>query len=346
MVAPPRELLSLLSFECSGLLFALDSSCVQQILWLPELTLVEECPPFVAGVINRHGTLLPVIDLAARLGYPHRRYQCSDSLIVVSLPQRQTLPSVLKSRIAEVAVIASELFEVLEVLGKDLEPSPFAAPGSNPLPQMVAGRVKVGGGVLMLLDLEFLFESDFEPVGNPGPFCPEADPAERQIFRRRSLELQSVPPQADATNTEFAVIRWGKEFVGVELGSVLEFSRLTQRVPVPCCPAHIVGNMNLRGNVMTLIDLRTLLAFPQALISDSAKVVVAEFGGFPVGIVADEILEVIDLEATAILRAPAPTHPYAGDFVRGVATYGHEKITVLNLKEILAWEGLTVNQEV
>jgi len=210
-----------------------------------------------------------------------------------------------------------------------------------------AGNVKVNGEVLMLLDPGLIFESDFElAVETPGTVLPEADPDEREIFHSRSLELSAVVSQTEGTRTAVAVMRWGREYVCVELESVLEFSALAQRVSVPCCPPHVVGIMNLRGNALTLIDLRRVLEFTPAPTSDAAKVVVAEFGGFPVGIVVDEILEVIDLAAGEIVRASASAKPYAGDFIRGVAPYGDHTMTVLNLKEILAWEGLTVNEEV
>lgn len=345
MVASLPAVRSLFSFGCNGLLFALDSSCVQEILWLPELIVAEECPPFVVGVVNRHGSLVPVLDLAARLGHPHQPNKRSDSLIVVNVPQRQSLSPLLKSRVLQVGLIANDLLEVFEVSDKDIEPSPFAVTDSDPFPQMVVGRVKVGE-VLMLLDPGLFFEGDFELAGQPGTFFPEANPTEREVLHRRSLELSRIPPPTEGTLTAVAVMRWGQEYVCVELESVLEFSALAQRVSVPSCPAHVVGNMNLRGNSLTLIDLRPLLEFPQAPTSDTSSVVVAKFGDFPVGIVADEILEVTDLAAADIVSAPKPSRPFAGDFIRGVAPYGDKRMTVLNLKEILAWEGLAVNEEV
>ena len=347
MVTLPPPVRSLLAFRCDGLLFALDSSRVQEMLWLPELSLVEECPPFVAGVANRRGVLLPVVDLATRLGHRPRHYQCSDSLIIVHVPPGPSLPSPLKFRVPEVGVVASELLGVFEVSDQDVEPSPFAVAESQVLPQMVAGRAKVNGEVFMLLDLGLLFENDFDPAASTaGPFCPGANSTDREIFHRRSLELSAIPPRTEETSTAVVVMRWGNQSVCVELSSVFEFSPLAPWVPVPCCPAHVVGAMNLRGSVLTLIDLCGLLGFPQAPVSGSAKVVVTAFGGFPVGVLADEILEVIDLAVADVVRAPSPSRPFEGDFVRGVTPYGDGMMTVLNLKEILAWEGLAVNEEV
>lgn len=345
MVAAPSRLRSLLAFVCDGELFTLDSSCVQEILWLPELMRVEECPPFVAGMVNRRGTLLPVVDLASRLGHGHQGYRGSDCLIVVSGAWGPDLSPLLKFPVAEVGIIASELLNVFEVQDQDIEPSPFAAADSDPLPRIVTGRVKAAGRVFMLLDAGLLFESEPE-LGTTvaDPLYPEANPADRETFRRRSLALSASPPPAEAARTAFAVLRWGKEYVCVELGSVLEFSALAPWVPVPCCPAHVVGNMNYRGNVLTLIDLCGVLGFPQTPPGSLSRVVVASFGGFPVGILADEIPEVADLAATDIVQAPAG-RPQDG-FIRGVTPYGGRLMTVLNLKEILAWEGLTVDDEV
>ena len=142
-----------------------------------------------------------------------------------------------------------------------------------------------------------------------------------------------------------AVVSLNSECLCVELEAVREFSRIHNFTPVPCCPEHIAGNMNLRGNVLTVIDIRGLLNMQAGKISESKKVIVADAGEFSIGIIIDEILDVISLNASDIVPVPSSVRALNEKFVKGAAPYGDRMAALLDLKEILAWEGLIVNEE-
>src|SRR5262245_16285487 len=64
-------------------LYAVDASIVTQILWLPVLTPIAEAPPDIVGVFNFRGKIVPVMDLARRLGHAPQRYRLTDQVIVL-----------------------------------------------------------------------------------------------------------------------------------------------------------------------------------------------------------------------------------------------------------------------
>ena len=71
-----------LIFTLRGGVYAVPASAVREILWLPELTPVEESPRYVAGVLNLRGRIVPVIDLNVRFGHAPRPYHLEDSVIL------------------------------------------------------------------------------------------------------------------------------------------------------------------------------------------------------------------------------------------------------------------------
>src|SRR5690349_14814383 len=72
-----------LIFTLRGSVYGVPASAVREILWLPELTPVEESPRYVAGVLNLRGRIVPVIDLNIRFGLAPRRCRLEDSVIIL-----------------------------------------------------------------------------------------------------------------------------------------------------------------------------------------------------------------------------------------------------------------------
>jgi purine-binding chemotaxis protein CheW len=357
---------SFLTFTLHGLLLAIDTKVVRKIIWLPELTLIEECPSYIAGVINLRGKILPVMDLNVRFGHAAPGYQCSDRVIILGvsefiaeIPDQQIMLPTLNSPIDMMGIIVNEVLDVLDIPEENIEPPPFGKRELKPHPHFVSGEAKAGEDIVMILNPRTILDSEFElkesEIEKPeiisesamSYFSPGANQQERKIFRNRAINLQQASDGEDSERViPVAVISLSNECVGVELEAVREFSKIRNFTPVPCCPEHIAGNMNLRGNVLTVIDISSLLNVATGKISESTKVIVADSGEFPVGVIVDEILDVIYLGALDIVPVSASIRALNEKFVKGAAFYGSGMMAILDFKEILSWNGLLVDEEV
>lgn len=106
---------SFLIFSIQDSLLAIDAHVVREIHWLPELTPIEEAPPYVTGVFNLRGKIIPVIDLAIRLGHASQQYHLTDNLIVTEIEERLT------------GMIVNEVHEVTSIPPEDIEELPLYA---------------------------------------------------------------------------------------------------------------------------------------------------------------------------------------------------------------------------
>lgn len=357
---------SLLTFTLHGLSLAIDTRVVREIIWLPELTLLEECPGYMAGVINMHGKIVPVVDLNRRFGQPTRRYNCSDRVIVLDIALAGAESAIQSAEIPPsrfslslLGIIVNDVLDVLDIPEENIEPPPFAARELRPHPHFVCGEAKAGDDIVMILDHRKILDLEFlvgeAEIGKPetiyqsGPsyFCPEADGFEKEIFHARAVQLRSVLANDDSVKLiAVAIVSLNGELIGLELAAVREFSKIHNFTPVPCCPKHIAGNMNLRGNVLTVVDIRGLLNMPDGKIDASTKVVVADLGGFAVGLIVDEIVDVITLRESEIVAVPVSLRVLNEQFVKGAAAFAGRMAALLDLPAILAWDGLIVNEEV
>ncbi len=330
---------SYLLFSLDGVRYAVDARSVREILWLPELTPAGEAPPHIAGVVNIRGKIEPVMNLGLRLGLPPRRCQTSDCIVM------------LQEDGMDIGIIVSEVSDVAEIAGTEIEPPP---PYDGEAPEHArfhAGNAKVGEEIVMLLDVQRLIHAPepaalsafSKPAGQPC-FCPDATDEERELFRTRARNLaQAAEALEAAALTPLSVIQLGEERFGVELDVVREFSHLRRVTAIPCCPPHIAGNMNLRGDILTLADIKGLLNLPAG--SAAAEVMVVESGELSIGVPVDKVLEVIYLRPSDIASMPASSHEGKGEYCKGVAHYGDGMVSILDMRKILAEGGLEVEEE-
>ncbi|BBI99097.1 hypothetical protein FGKAn22_07900 [Ferrigenium kumadai] len=326
-----------LLFRLNGYRYGVDARSVLEIAWLPELTPAEESPPHIAGVVNRRGKIESVMDLALRLGHPPRRYQMSDSIVM------------LQAEGTIMGVIVGEVSDVIGIPASAIEPPPRYDEAPAGQSHFLAGNAKVETEIIMLLDVQRLLHAPAQP--SPGVsasphtyFCPDATDEERAVFRTRAHNLmQAVESLEAAERIPLSIIQLGEECFGVGLDVVREFSLLRRVTTIPCCPPHIAGNMNLRGDILTLADIRGLLNIPAG--SSAAEVMVVESGDLSIGIPVDKVIEVIYLRPTDIAPLPAANEE-KNEYCKGVARYGEGMVSILDMQEILAKGGLVVEEEV
>jgi purine-binding chemotaxis protein CheW len=328
-----------LIFDLDGVRFGLDATKVRESVWLPELTPVEEAPPWVVGLFNLRGQMVPVVDLHLRFGHPARLYSPSDQVVVLEGEHQAT------------GLIVSEIREVIELSSKLIQPPPqfeVAVPGPA---HLVAGEASVGDDLVTLLDLFQLTHLPAETPpeeaaerSEPCPnFFPEATPEVRALFHQRAMTLRKAAVEEKGALLGLAVVELGGEFFGVELTAVQEFCDIVHLSPIPCCPPHILGAMDLRGDLLTLIDPRAALNLPPA--ASGGKAVIVRLGEQAAGIAVDAVHTVLYLRGEEVQPPPPALNDQGSAEITGTAPYGDKMMTVLDLQALLGRQEWIVNEE-
>jgi purine-binding chemotaxis protein CheW len=167
-------------------------------------------------------------------------------------------------------------------------------------------------------------------------YCPHVSQSERDIFQHRAAELRhSLELEQAQDLTALAVIGLEDEFFGLRLESVREFITVSRVSPIPCSSEHIVGNINLRGEIMTLIDIRTALNLPQPQKYSAKKAVITQIGEVAAGIVVDEVRDILFLHPSDLTALPTTVKNKRAAIVQGIARYGDTLLSILNLPQLL-----------
>lgn len=337
-------------FTLNNSLFAVPAMAVRETFRLPEITLVEEMPPQVVGVLNLRGRLIAVADLNICFGRQPSPYRLSDGLVVLEQQNGRHF-----------GLIVHGVHEVKFIAPEDIDPPPFPERKDVPLSRCVIGAARVGVDIIMLIDHnlvagdeEFLLvppsledpdSGESQEAAATPLLCAPIDffPQDREIFHRRAVDLMNKAEEEDETvQLQVAVVCLQGEFFGVELSSVREFSLLVDLSPIPNCPEHIVGNMNLRGNILTVIDIKSLLEMPRGIFGAAAKVVVIESGKGRVGIAVDAIDDIAHIRLSDIAPLPTSVRSALRQYTKGAARYGGKSMTILDIAGIMNAESLVV----
>ncbi|MEJ1464882.1 MAG: chemotaxis protein CheW [Candidatus Sedimenticola sp. (ex Thyasira tokunagai)] len=125
------------------------------------------------------------------------------------------------------------------------------------------------------------------------------------------------------------------EIYGINVMQVQEVLRLSEIAPVPGAPPYVLGIINLRGNVVTVIDTRSRFGLNPGEISNSSRIVIIEAEKQVVGILVDSVAEVIDLHLSEVEPAPNVGNQESSKYIQGVATVNNRLLILVDLNKLL-----------
>jgi purine-binding chemotaxis protein CheW len=125
------------------------------------------------------------------------------------------------------------------------------------------------------------------------------------------------------------------EVYGINVMQVQEVLRVSEIAPVPGAPSCVLGIINLRGNLVTVIDTRARFGMSSKDIDEASRIIVIESDTQIIGMVVDAVAEVVDLHEDQIDLAPHVVNEESSRYIQGVATQGDNMLIVLNMNRLL-----------
>jgi purine-binding chemotaxis protein CheW len=348
-----------LTFYLNDLQYGIEAKLVEEIFPLPELIPIPEPPSDIIGLLNWRGRIVPVMHLDLRLGYPLTACQKSDYVIVIQWEGLQ------------IGMVVHQINELVELGNVLIEAKHTIDEVSDENTTFIAVVTKMDSDIIMLLNPEKLIrepdavvtliweaeiqQEEIENLQTPPNlssfydlYCQFATEEERTIFRQRALSLnQAIEDSEDTIKLlSLAVISFDDKFFGLNLELVREFIDISNLTPIPCCPNHIVGNMNLRGEIITLVDIRNVLNLAIAPVRVGSKAVVVECDDIVAGLPVDSVLDVIYINPNDLAQLPTIESFSSEQYLLGTVFFQEKMLNVLDLPKILLEGGLVVSEEI
>jgi len=236
----------------------------------------------------------------------------------------------------DVALRVDAVNEVLQVAKDYVESTPEIVSGTGVTKDQIRGVAKLDDGkrLIMFLDVNKLAsEAELRAMTaasqNKGAEISNDEGASNMDSTANSEERQLV--SFKVADEEYAT----------DIMQVQEIIRLEKVTKVPHAPSFIEGVVNLRGNVLPVIDLRRRFDLPSRDHDDSTRVIVVDINDKRTGIIVDAVSEVMRLANSNIEPAPAIVKStYGDDFIEGVGNInnGERMLLLLRVEKLLSDE--------
>ncbi|OGP64854.1 MAG: hypothetical protein A2170_09695 [Deltaproteobacteria bacterium RBG_13_53_10] len=138
---------------------------------------------------------------------------------------------------------------------------------------------------------------------------------------------------------QLVVFRLAQEWYGVEITRVKEVIKAGKITYLPSSPEHIAGIVNLRGNILSVTDLKAFFHLPHEEPIERSRIIAIESGILQTGFLVDEVVESIEIPASKI-EPPLLTLPVdGGEYLKGQCKIAGKLIAVINVERILEKRG-------
>ena len=175
-------------------------------------------------------------------------------------------------------------------------------------------------------------------------WAPTADETQRILKERaQTLARETVPAETADASIEVIQFLLAHERYAIASEYVREVCPLEDLTPLPCTPAFVLGIVNLRGEILPVIDLKKFFDLPEKGLTNLNKVIVLESADMAFGIVADAISGVRRIPRAGIQPSLPTLNGIRADYLLGVAA---EHVIILDAERVLSDEKLIVQEQV
>jgi purine-binding chemotaxis protein CheW len=167
----------------------------------------------------------------------------------------------------------------------------------------------------------------------------------RTILKNRAIAMAQVPVQKKEESVIIEVIAFTlvTEIYGIESVFVKEVYTLKDFTPLPGVPSYIFGIINVRGQILPVIDLKKFFNLPEKGLGELNKVIILSNGQMEFGILADVVLGTQSIELEDIQTVPPLVTGIGENYLKGITK---EHIVLLEAESILNDEKIMVSEQV
>ena len=288
--------------------FGINLQMVEEILEIPAITKVPDAPDYVMGVICLRDQVLPLLDFIQLLHVEdddtttHR-----EMVILLSLGE------------GRIGIAVDAIQEIIRVREDDILPTPHTL-SENEAAKFEGVVVRSDRMVSLLRVLDVIAGEDQEKIAAMGTAM-----SSHQV-QEAVVESHDLP---------LVVFRLGDEAFSLKLHEVREIIMAGLVTPVPRAPSFIDGVLNLRGEVMPVIDLRDRFGLPRKERTSLTRIIITPIGGVHTGLVVDSVEEVKNVDYRRLEEPPRVTAAGANAYITKVARTEAGMVFLLDIQQLL-----------
>ena len=333
-----------MTFNLSEKVYAIPARQIIEIIQLPALYIPEKLPDHIIGLLNLRGKIISIIDLRKFLGIAPSFYSVEDQILIIEIKGKTF------------GVIINYVYDVIQFNKEELEFLPYRS-----FEKFISGIYKSKDYLAAIINLELIFnnieaieieEYDYKAFENSVANYFPQDKISIEKLKKRALNLQNeLKLGLDKNNyhdNNFVSFSLSGENHCLSLKFVKEFCKLkiVNLVPIPCTPEFILGIINLRGDFITIVDIKNFLQVPKSDITDKTKIIVLRSQKYQIGLLVDEVFNIINIPGEKLVYNNPPIFD-KNKFTTGEVLINEKSImTIIDIEKFLKDERIIVEDAI
>lgn len=308
-----------LYFEIGGNKYAINTANVLEIMKLPALDYPQKLPNNIIGLLKYNNFVINVVDIRFYLNIEVTPYNSHNELLIVKTDE------------VIFGIITDKIIGILPFDTALVDQIPFV---DNKM--IIESLYKFNNQTIFIVNIYALenllkqHDNILPPVDVPALFPQDEESKTLMTKRTKAIaeksSLRLASGELHAKN-KYISFNLNNDYYCIALDYVKEVLKDTSITNVPGTPDFISGIMNLRGDYITVINLKKFLALPEGEQSDKNPVVIVKCNELKLALLIDKINELFDFQESA--PAELPDSYYANEFIYNKTLY-----TVLNIEKI------------
>lgn len=322
-----------LIFKVRDTLYGFELPYVHEVIQLPELTCIAKMPHGIAGFLNLREEIICIVDMPVSLGYESRQYSLNDYIIILKKDQMTF------------GVLVSEILDIKEL--KEEKDSLKETKANKSVLPLISSIARFDNEIVFILDPMLIYEKvshvnenmlQDENLRQSKMVEFSVSPENKLIFLERAHALsKKLREQSELNVTPLTVIQLNQEYFGVDPEIILEFTRIEDYTPLPLssAPPYLLGFINIRGEILSLIDLWQVLKSQSLQIKENSKILVISVHDLILGILVDDVLDVVFVRPEEFRVVPLGMQKAHDEFIKQTVVYEKDVLGVLNLAKVV-----------
>jgi len=319
-----------LLFRVGGEEFGFPLDLLREVVELVEIKRIDdEAAGSVVGIIDYRGTVIPVVDTRRLLRLAPAQYGLNARIIITDAGGETA------------GLLVDEVHDVRAIFEDAIE-----APGPTvPLRRYVSGIARLDERLLLILDLEKMLGAQrgiVRRASNPSPavaVVADASPTWIDELRRRAVDLSRPVAQDGAAAETLTVVGFalGEGLYGLSVRDVTEIVASPRISPIPCTPAHILGAVNIRGQITPVVSLEQMLGLVAYRVAPSEKtrLIVVELEGVMVAVQVDAVVAIWDVASDEVMSPTGVVDGEGAGFVYGEMILEARRVCLLDAAAVI-----------
>ena len=310
----------LVSFTVSDEEYAIPIENIQEIVQIPEhITKVPNSEQSILGIMNLRDKILPLASLRRLFGFPEEQLTEQSRIVVLSMEN------------LSVGIVVDSVKEVLRVPESVIEPVPsIILKDDKDFEITEICRLNEGKRLVSIISVSNLFKRK------------DIKEALSSVETEKDIEEKKENEETLEEEEQFVVFKLDEQEYAVPIETVQEIVRIPEGLThVPKTPDFVEGVINLRGNVLPVIDLRKRFDLQEKQRDEHQRIMVFVIDNISVGFIVDSVNEVLKIPKSVIQKSPELSAEQAKIFTR-VANLEKQGriIQIIEPKELLNKEEL------